>query len=130
VDGILTLYRERGTQAGYIDRSGHRPLLKHETGQLYCHGAGCEKLLGLVLDRQYFGNHPFFGRRVRCGHCLYHGVTTLNRLTEALPILQRVELPKPPTPTFSRSLKWTFVYDDDGRVIAATCEESELAEAA
>jgi hypothetical protein len=66
------------------------------------------------------------GRRVRCGHCLYHGVTTLNRLTEALP----VELPKPPTPTFSRSLKWTFVYDDDGRVIAATCVESELAEAA
>jgi hypothetical protein len=131
VDGIVPLPHRGGTRAGIIDRSGHRPLLKGETGQLYCRRAGCEKLLGLVLDRQYFGNHPLIGRRVRCDHCLYHGVTTLNRLTEALPILRNVELPKPaPTPSYSRSLKWTFTYNDDGQIVAATCEEIELADAA
>jgi hypothetical protein len=116
-------------RAGIIDRSSHRPLLKGETGQLYCRV--CDKLLGLVLDREYYGNHPVSERRVRCDHCLYHGATSLTKLTEALPILQGVKLPKPaPTPTFSRSLKWTFVYDDDGKIVAATCEEIELAKAA
>ncbi|MGA2760868.1 MAG: hypothetical protein ABSF08_11170 [Candidatus Cybelea sp.] len=55
----------------------------------------------------------------------------MNRLTEALPILRNVELPKPaPTPSYSRSLKWTFTYNDDGQIVAATCEEIELADAA
>jgi hypothetical protein len=128
VDGIAPLPHRRGSRAGYIDRSGHRPLLKHETGQLYCRV--CDRLLGLVLDREYYGNHPVIDRRVRCDHCLYHGAISMTKLTDALPVIGTAPAPTAPLPSYSRRFVWTFVYDDEGRTIAATCVEIELAEAA
>jgi hypothetical protein len=85
--------------------------------------------LGFVRDRAYFGKHWVVGCEVLCLFCDSTGDTSLTKLITALPVIGTG--PNPATvPSFSRRLEWTFNYDDNGQIVAATCEETELAEAA
>jgi hypothetical protein len=103
----------------YVGRSGHRPLLKHEIGELYCRG--CDRFLGLVAGRVFIGpRHLIQGKRVACPHYCSDGDPVMTKITAALPINE-------PTTgeTTHSSYRWTIVYDETGAVVAACCEESE-----
>ena len=122
-------YSHRGGTRTYIDRRPHRPFRKNEPGELFCEDCGLR--LGLVVNRVFHGKHRVVDRRgVLCQSCLCNGIISLNKITHALPVIGTAPAPTAPTPSYSRRLEWTFVYDDGGQIIAATCEESELAEAA
>ncbi|HEY2476805.1 MAG TPA: hypothetical protein VGI19_18635 [Candidatus Cybelea sp.] len=110
---------------GYVDRSSRRPLLAREHGDLHCRR--CDHFLGIVYGRTFLGpTHLVHGKRIACPYCSSVGDTVLTKVTSALPIAA----PGVDAPPYSAGFKWREIHDKSGAIIAAVCEEFEVAAAA
>lgn len=97
-------------------------------GELFCRQ--CDVFLGFVRDGTFTGAHRIMGKRVQCSYCFEHqGEPVLTKTNHALPLgIPQIDAPAPTR--YSSSVSWTLTYDEDGRITAAICEVTEVAEAA
>ena len=121
----------------HINRSTWRPLLKGESGIIFC--KRCDSRLGTVCDGKFSADRGMTYEKngaVPCWRdtCLDgRGLRVWTKLTEALPMLPHEVAPAltaPPPNAYSDRLQWTIVSDNEGAVVAAICGDEEIPAAA